>query len=173
MRSRLIRTLALFAILLAIGMATRFPALQFPQLYALHGVLAAPFCAAAAYWSLRREDSALPLFLATALLALVLGMMSPVMGMSFGTLAALTVIVWFAFSKARASTRVFATAFLFGTLDYLCVLFSGIAFGSYACGPNALSSIIPMALIGCGLALLGALIASRIFSKRPVLHGWT
>ena len=75
------------------------------SIYALHGVLAAPFCAALAAWHLVRGGSVVQLVAATALLAAVLGMMSPAMGLSFALVAALTLAVRACLRSVPAAMR--------------------------------------------------------------------
>lgn len=163
----IVRTVALFVALFVIGFATRMPAWQFPYLYALHGVLAAPFCAALAAWHLVRGGSAVQLVAATGLLALVLGMMSPTMGLSFALVAVLTLVVWACLRSVAAASRSVAVAVVFGALDYPCALAVGLALGSYGPSAEALPMIALLLALSVALSLFGAFVAASLADRRP------
>lgn len=161
LRNPLVRALLLFAALMAVGLATRFPALQFPQLYALHGVLAAPFFSAIAVLHFERGGGVGSLLAATLAVAGVLGVMSAVMGLSF-------VLLSVGLLGVRGLTRVVGPArwdavcaTAFGALDYPCALVAGAALGSYAFGLEAVSTMLLLAALAAGLSLLGVLLAMR------------
>lgn len=164
---RALRVVVLFAALFAIGLVTRMPAWQFPQLYALHGVLAAPFCAALAAWHFSRGGTALSLAAATALLALVLGMMSAAMGLGFAAVAALTLAEWGTLGAMRAGHRRLITAVAFGALDYPCALAVGLLLGSYRPGAEAVPAIVLLLVLAVALSLLGALAVDLLTTRRP------
>ena len=161
-----LRVLALFATLFIIGLVTRMPAWQFPQVYALHGVLAAPFCAALAAWHFSRGGTALQLACATVLLALVLGAMSLAMGLGFAAVAVLTLAVWAALGRASGSTRRGATAVAFGALDYPCALGVGIALGSYGPSVEAVPLIAVLLALSVALSVFGAMAASVLADRQ-------
>lgn len=161
-----LRVLALFATLFIIGLVTRMPAWQFPQVYALHGVLAAPFCAALAAWHFSRGGTALQLACATVLLALVLGAMSLAMGLGFAAVAVLTLAVWAALGRASGSTRRGATAVAFGALDYPCALGVGIALGSYGPSVEAVPFIAVLLALSVALSVFGAMAASVLADRQ-------
>lgn len=152
-----VRTAVLFAALFAIGLATRFPALQFPHLYALHGILAAPFFSALALWHFNREGSVWSLFAAVAALAAVLGCMSPVMGLGFLLLAALLLAADALLRSCRPARRRLGCAVAFGALDYPCALAVGLLLGSYAFSLESLPTILVLGALAAALSLLGAL----------------
>lgn len=162
---RILRVAVLFAALFAIGLATRMPAWQFPQLYALHGVLAAPFCAALAAWHLSRGGSVLSLAAATALLALVLGMMSAAMGLGFAAVAVLTLVAWALLGALPAGHRRLITAVVFGALDYPCALVVGVLLGSYRPGAEAAPMIALLLVLAVALSLLGAFAADLLTTR--------
>lgn len=152
------RAAILFALLLLIGFMTRFPALAFPQFYALHGVLAAPFFSAVAYWHFKRGGKPLELFAAVLALAAVLGAMSVVMGLGF-LLLALCLLAACAFSSSlRADAQLLVRATLFGVLDYPCALVSGVALGSYAFSGEAWVTIGLLLALSLALAFFAALL---------------
>lgn len=153
-------TVMLFVALFVIGLVTRAPAWMFPQYYALHGVLAAPFCAALALWHLRRGGSVYELVAATALLALVLGMMSPAMGLGFAAVAVVTLAVWAALGRCSEGTRRFATAVVFGAVDYPCAVVVGVALGTYGPSVESLLAIVVLLILSIALAVLGASLVS-------------
>lgn len=155
------RALVLFGALFAIGLATRFPAWQFPQFYALHGVLAAPFFAALARWHFDRGGGVWPLFAASAALAVVLGMMSPVMGLSFLLLALCLLAAHRLLGRAAPDRRDLLCAVAFGALDYPCALVAGMALGSYAFSFDSLVSIALLVVLAIGLSLFGALLMTK------------
>ena len=155
-----LRVLALFAVLFVIGLVTRMPAWQFPQIYALHGVLAAPFCAALASWHFARGGSVFQLAAATALLALVLGMMSAAMGLGFVAVAAFTLVVWALLSRCAEEVRRLATATAFGALYYPCALGAGLAMGAYRASSDAVLPIMLLLALSVALSLVGAFAAS-------------
>lgn len=152
-----VKTVILFALLLVIGLVTRFPAWQFPHLFALHGVLAAPFFSALAMWHFNRKGSVWTLFMAVLLLAVFLGIMSLVMGLGFLFLASLLLVVYALPGKGDVSRRHVGCAVAFGALEYPCALVAGIAFGSYAPSFESLPTIGVLTLLALALALLGAL----------------
>lgn len=158
--------MALFAALFAIGLVTRMPAWQFPQIYALHGVMAAPFCAALASWHFSRGGSVFQLAAATALLALVLGMMSAAMGLGFAAVAALTLVAWAFLGRCAEGARRLATATVFGALCYPCALGVGLAMGSYRASSDAVLPIVLLLALSAALSLIGALAASAADSRR-------
>lgn len=162
----IVRTAGLFVALFAIGFATRMPAWQFPHIYALHGVLAAPFCAALAAWHLVRGGSVVQLVAATALLAVVLGMMSPAMGLSFVLVAALTLAVRACLRSVPAAMRSVAVAAVFGALDYPCALAVGLALGSYGPSAEALPMIALLLALSVALSLFGAFVAASLADRR-------
>lgn len=164
---RALRVAVLFAALFAIGLATRMPAWQFPQIYALHGVLAAPFCAALAAWHFSRGGTALSLAAATALLALVLGMMSAAMGLGFAAVAVLTLAVWGVLDAVSAGSRRLVTAVAFGALDYPCALAVGLLLGSYRPGAEAVPTIALLLVLAVALSLLGAFAVDLIATRHP------
>lgn len=153
-------TVLLFVGLLAIGLVTRAPAWMFPQYYALHGVLAAPFCSALALWHLRRGGSVYELIAATALLALVLGMMSPAMGLGFAAVAVVTLVVWAALGRCTEKTRCFATAVVFGASDYPCAVVVGVALGTYGPSVESLLVIVVLLILSIALAVFAASLVS-------------
>ncbi len=155
------RTLVLFVALLIIGLVTRFPALQFPQLYALHGVFAAPFFSALALWHFNRAGNVGSLFVAVLGLAAVLGSMSLVMGLSFLALAVCLLVFRCVLGKMNPARRDIACAVLFGALDYPCALVVGIASGSYVGTPEATPIILLLAAVAVGLSLLAALLLAK------------
>ena len=159
----IVRTAGLFVALFAIGFATRMPAWQFPHIYALHGVLAAPFCAALAAWHLVRGA-------ATALLAVVLGMMSPAMGLSFALVAALTLAVRACVRSVPAAMRSVAVAAVFGALDYPCALAVGLALGSYGPSAEALPMIALLLALSVALSLFGAFVAASLADRRSAKY---
>lgn len=161
-----VRVLLLFALLFAIGLVTRAPAWQFPHIYALHGVLAAPFCAALAQWHFRRRGSVPQLSVATLLLAALLGAMSPAMGLGFAAVAALTALAWPLLGRLSAGGRRLACAVIFGALDYPCALAVGLALGMYAPSPDALPLIAVLVLLSAALAFFGALVTAALLDRR-------
>lgn len=161
LRNPLVRALLLFAALIAVGLATRFPALQLPQLYALHGVLAAPFFSAIALLHFERGGGVGSLLAATLAVAGVLGAMSAVMGLSFVLLAV-------GLLGVRGLTRVFVCAqrdavcaTVFGALDYPCALGAGIVLGSYGFASESVLTMLLLVALATGLSLLGALLVMR------------
>lgn len=162
---RALRVAVLFAALFAIGLATRMPAWQFPQIYALHGVLAAPFCAALAAWHFSRGGTALSLAAATALLALVLGMMSAAMGLGFATVAVLTLVAWALLGALPTEHRRLIAAVVFGALDYPCALVVGLLLGSYRPGAEAVPMIMLLLVLAVALSLLGAFAVDLIAGR--------
>lgn len=152
------RTVLLFALLLLVGFATRFPALAFPQFYALHGVLAAPFFSAIAYWHFGRKGTALELFAAVLALAAVLGAMSVVMGLSFLVLALCLLAACALSSSLRFERQLPVRATLFGLLDYPCALASGVALGSYAFSGEAWVIVGLLLVLSLALALFAVLL---------------
>lgn len=161
-----VRIAILFLLLLLIGLVTRMPALAFPQFYALHGVLAAPFCAALAQWHFQHNGGVGELAAATGILALVLGVMSPVMGFGFGAVAVLALLVGLLAKVRSSASRRLAVSLVYGALQYPCALVCGVLFGSYF--PSAESAVTITILLGlsCALSLLGALIPSYSYSKK-------
>lgn len=160
-----VRIVILFSLLLLIGLITRMPALAFPQLYALHGVLAAPFGSALAHWHFRHDGSVGELVVATGLLALMLGIMSPVMGFGFASVAAILLIGGSIAKVCQSETNELLVAVIFGAANYPCALVYGVLFGSYF--PSAESAVTILVLLGlsCTLSLLGALIPSLSCSR--------
>ena len=124
-----LRVLILFTLLFLIGLITRMPAITLPQFYALHGLLAAPFCAALAQWHFQHKGCVWQLALATGVFALVLGMMSPVMGCGFATVAVITLVVGLVVQPKLSQARKLAVSVTFGALNYPCALVVGILFG--------------------------------------------
>lgn len=156
-----IRTALLLAALLAIGLVTRFPALQFPYLYALHGVLSAPFFSALALWHFNRGGGVWALAIALGAMAAVLGMMSPVMSLSFVLLAVLTLAAYGLLLRAKSSKRNLVCAVAFGALGYPCTLTVGIASGSYLGFMESLPAIFILFIIALGLSLFAVLLLAR------------
>ena len=157
-----VRTALLLVVLFAVGFATRFPALQFPQLYAFHGVLAAPFFSAAALWHFNRSGSVWELFVATLALAAVLGIMSAVMGLSFLFLGLCLLVAYGLTGNLNRDTRLFACSVAFGALDYVCALVAGVALGSYAFSSEIYLSIALLTLLSVSLAFLAALLFKKV-----------
>lgn len=155
------RAVLLFVVLLAIGLLTRFPAWQFPHLYALHGVLAAPFFSALALWHFEREGSVWQVLVAILGLAALLGVMNVVMGLSFLLLALCLFVTYGIMYKADPRKRTLVCAVAFGALDYPCTLAVGIALGSYSFSAEAVLTILLLAVLAVGLSLFGALLVSK------------
>lgn len=157
-----VRVAVLFLILFLIGLLTRMPARAFPQLYALHGVLAAPFCAALAQWHFQHNGSVKELAIATALLALVLGAMSPVMGVGFAAVAVILLIVGIIAKARRSEFSELLVSTVFGAFNYPCALMCGILFGSYLPSLESAVTIVVMFGLSCMLSLFGAFLLSKI-----------
>lgn len=151
-----VRVAVLFAALFLIGLATRMPAWMFPQFYALHGVLASPFCAALALWHLRRGGSVGQLALATGLLAAVLGAMSLAMGLGFAAVALVTLGAGAALGGMPRDRRAFAVAVIFGAVDYPCAVAVGVALGTYGASVESLPVIGVLLFLSLALALFAA-----------------
>ncbi|MGV8084291.1 MAG: hypothetical protein AB2L09_11760 [Coriobacteriia bacterium] len=156
-----VRTGILLAALLAIGLITRFPALQFPYLYALHGVLAAPFFAALAMWHFTHRGGVGLLAIATLGMAAILGAMSAIMGLSFLLLAVCLVVSYALLKRLVPSTRNLVCAITFGALQYPCALVVGILSGSYLPSGDSVPVILLLVLISVGLAMLGGLLLAH------------
>lgn len=163
---RVLRVGVLFAALFAIGLVTRMPAWQFPQVYALHGVLAAPFCGALALWHFSRGGTALQLACATGILALVLGMMSLAMGLGFAVVAVLTLAAWAMLGRAPENLRRQGTAVLFGALDYPCALGVGLALGSFRTSVEGVPLIALLLVLSAALSLFGVFAVDLIADWR-------
>lgn len=157
-----VRTVILFAVLFAIGLITRLPAWQFPQFYALHGVLAAPFFSALALWHFNRQGSIIQLFIGVLAMAAVLGAMSAVMGLSFLLLAVCTLAAYGVLGLVAPERRNFACAVLFGALDYPCALVVGILLGSYAFSYDALLVMVILLIVSIALSLFAALLMEKV-----------
>ncbi len=156
------RTALLLIVLFVVGFATRFPALQFPQFYALHGVLSAPFFSAVALWHFNRSGGVWELFAATLALAAVLGIMSAVMGLSFLLLTLCLLMAYGLTMKLRRETRSFVCSVAFGALDYACALVAGVALGSYAFSSEVFLNIALLVLLSASLAFLAALLLKKV-----------
>ncbi|MCI9261103.1 hypothetical protein [uncultured Adlercreutzia sp.] len=149
------RVVFLFAALFLIGLVTRMPAWMFPQYYALHGVLASPFCAALALWHFRRGGTVGQLVLATVLLAAVLGAMSAAMGLGFAAVA-LVMLVAGLLRGGMGSRRAFALAVLFGAVDYPCAVMVGVALGTYGASAASVPVVTVLLILSIALAFFGA-----------------
>ena len=156
-----VRTVVLFVALFAIGVATRFPALQFSGIYALHGVFAAPFFAALAMVHFDRDGGVGPLLVATLCLAALLGAMSPVMGGGFALSALALVASWFATGRCVQRRQTFASAVAYGAFGYFGALLFGILFGSYLFDATVIAQIVACSILATALAVLGAAVAAR------------
>lgn len=169
------RVAILFVALLVIGLATRYPAWQFPHLYALHGVLAAPFFSALALWHFNRNGHIGALLAASGALALFLGAMNPVMGLSF-VLLALCVLVAYALltniggGTITTSGKNLVCAIAFGALDYPCALATGVALGSYAFSFESLPMIVLLCALSIALSVFAVLIVSTVRKEAPTNH---
>ncbi|MBU5405938.1 hypothetical protein KQI08_08450 [Paraeggerthella hongkongensis] len=154
----IVQALSLFFLLMAIGLVTRFPAHQFPQIYALHGVLTAPFFSIIALWHLNRQGSILTLLVATLALAAVLGSMSITMGLSFALLAICLLATYGFLWKLDFKKRRFWCAVAFGGLDYPCTLFTGVALGSYAISGDSIVIVLLLSALSIALASFASLL---------------
>lgn len=157
-----VRAVILLVALLAIGLITRFPALQFPQLYALHGVLTAPFFAALAMWHFTHRGGVGLLAIATLGMAAILGAMNAVMGLSFLLLAVCLAVSYALTTGLESSTRNLVCAITFGALVYPCTLVVGVLSGWYRFSVDSLPVILLLVLISVGLAVFGG----RLLQKR-------
>lgn len=156
-----VRTVALFVALCVIGVGTRFPALQFSGIYALHGVFAAPFFAALAMVHFDRDGGIGPLLVATLCLAALLGAMSPVMGGGFALSALALTASWFVAGRRAQGQRTFASAVVYGAFGCFGALLFGILFGSYLFDATVIVQIIACSVLAIALAVLGAVVAAR------------
>lgn len=161
-----VRTVLLFAMLFLIGFATRFPALILAHIYALHGVLAAPFFAAVAFWHFRRGGTVPELFAATLALAAVLGAMNLVMGLSFLLLALCLLAVSAFLLRVLPQKWLAASSVLFGALDYPCALAAGVALGSYAFSGETWVFVVVLLVLALALACLAVLLFDLIVNAR-------
>lgn len=159
-RNPVASALLLFAALFVIGLVTRMPARAFPALYALHGVLAAPFCAALAQWWFRRGGGAGPLLVGVCLLSVVLGVMSLAMGLGFALVCLVTLAAWLLLARAGAGTRRFVTAVVLGAADYPCAVVAGALLGSYGFSMESVPVMVILLLLSVALAVLGAALAN-------------
>lgn len=161
-----VRTVALFSALLAIGLVTRFPAWQFPHLYALHGVLAAPFFSALALWHFNRDGTVAQLVVATLAMAVSLNVMSEVMGLSFLFLATSTLVVCMALRNVAPERKRFVCAVAFGMFDYPCALLAGILVGSYVFSFGVLPTMALLFAVALTLSLFASLLMTKPKSER-------
>lgn len=165
-RSRILRVLVLFLLLLGIGLLARVPAHLVTQVFAFHGVLVAPFYAAVVYWHLTRQGTMTELVIATALLAVFLGMMSPVMGMSFALVAVFAAVVDGLLRSVSHDRRVFWDASVFGALVFPCTVASGLLTGAYVETSTTIVSDVLFTALSFGLAVLGAVVMSAVEARR-------
>ena len=161
-----VRTVILLVALLAIGVITRFPALQFPQLYALHGVLTAPFFAAMAMWHFTHRGGVGLLVIATLGMAAILGAMTVVMGLSFLLLAVCLAASYALMTGLEPSTRNLVCAITFGALVYPCALVVGILSRWYLISVDSLPVILLLVLVSVGLAAFGSLLLVKRQPRR-------
>lgn len=157
-----VRTLLVLVALIGIGLVTRLPAWQFPQLYALHGVLAAPFFSALALWHFNRKGNVWQLFIAVLGLAAFLGVMNAVMGLSFLLLALCLLVAYGLVRKVDPGRRGFMCAVVFGALNYPCALVVGVALGSYAFSVASVPTILLLVVLAVALSLFGALLVAKV-----------
>ncbi len=151
-----LRVAALFAILFLIGFTMRIPAIWLSGFYGMHGVLSAPFFGALAMWHYRHDGAGWQLVAATLLLAALLGMMSPVMGVTFASMAVIAGVVRSVVGGRGHGDLV--SAAVFGAVSYPCTLAAGIALGSYFPTSSSVLTIVVMAVLGIALSVFGALL---------------
>lgn len=162
--SNVVHALVLFVVFLLVGLVTRPPALAFPQFYGLHGVLSAPFFAAVAAWYLKRFDSVGPVFAGVALLAVLLSLMSPIMGMGFALVALVPTIAYVVLKATGFTSYGFVAAVAFGALCHPAAVLAGAVSGTYLVAGESLLVQLVMLALSVVLALFAAL-AVRSFGK--------
>lgn len=151
-----LRVALLFVALFLAAFLTRLPAIYFASIYALHGVLAAPFFAAIATLNVRKGGVGWEFVAALAVLAAVLGAMSPVMGLGFAIVAIVYAGAWFGFAGISMSKRAVTCGALLGLACYAAPVCLGIAFGSYMVTGGSAPQIALLALVSIALGAGGA-----------------
>ncbi|WP_165044767.1 hypothetical protein [Adlercreutzia sp. ZJ138] len=156
-----------FVALMVSGLVTRPVALAFP-VPALHGLLMALPAAFLMTFALGRGVSVWACGVGVAAFALMLGMMSPVMGLTplVPLLAAL--ILYGCAQRLSSETRCMGAGILAGTLYFPFTLVcsgSRVGFAALA-GASSIVLVVMLTLLGIALAALGAMLASIINEKK-------
>lgn len=161
------RILFVLIALFITGFITRFPTIYLTHIYALHGVLAAPFYAAIAYVNFEKKGHLGHLVAATLILAAILSKMSPVMGLSFALLSIITLIVGCVMNLMGASTQTttLILSITYGTLNYFCTLATGVLKQTFFFTPDIYLSLTLFAVLSCLLSVVGVVVARSLLGS--------
>lgn len=155
----------LFVTLFAIALITRMPAMYFANIYALHGVLSAALFAAVLAFCFTRHIAAWQYCVAVVVLAGILGLMSPVMGLSFLIVAVFVLLVSAALIGLDLSAKALTCGVVVGLACYLAPVIAGVIFGSFVFAGGAVLQVVLLALVSGLLGAAGAMVALLVFNK--------
>ena len=146
---------------------TRIPAINFPYIYALHGVLAAPFFSAVAIINLKKANPFWEYAVSVLLLAGALGSMSMVMGLSFVLVAFIYMLFCLISFVVISKTNHLLSGCIIGLFCYLSAVLVGVIFGSFAISFSNLPQVLLLTISSGLLGLLGAKLVAVFYSQTP------
>lgn len=150
---------ALIAVLFIVALITRFPALQYAEVYGLHAILAAPLYALSVSLFLRAGGSFLIVVVGSLVFGAVLGSLQVIMAVPVLASTGVSSLAFLVTRRLNREKTSLITGFLYGAVVYPATLLGGFLFGGYVTGGSfeAILYSALLVLLSVALSFFGAI----------------